>query len=181
MWLSGPVAHEWHVSAPLAEAGGQQHPHLAARFAVRWYPALKQARVDVTIENNWAYEAAPQNLTYDAAIEVGGATVYRKAGLTHYHHARWRTLAWWGGAPALHLRHDTRQLIDSLALPNYDPALKIDERALAQMASAWKGPAIEPMGVGTATPSMPGTGGRPDIGLLPSWAVTYLQIGRAHV
>jgi len=174
VWLSGPVAHEWHASAPLAEAGGQQHPHLAARFAVRWYPALKQARVDVTIENNWAYEAAPQNFTYDADIEVGGATVYRKAGLTHYHHARWRTLAWWGGAPALHLRHDTRQLIDSLALPNYDPALKIDERALAQMASAWKGAATEPMGVGTATQSMPGTGGRPDIGLLPSWAVTYL-------
>lgn len=173
-WLNGPVAHEWQVNAPLAEPNGQQHPHLAARFAVRWYPALKQARVDVTIENSWAWEAAPQNFTYDAEIEVGGATVYRKTGLTHYHHARWRTLAWWGGAPALHLRHDTRQLIDSLALPNYDPAVRIDERVLAKMGADWKGASTEPMGVGMAARTMPATGGRPDIGLLPNWAVAYL-------
>jgi len=173
-WLSGPVVHEWHVSAPLAERNGQQHPHLAARFAVRWYPALKQARVDVTVENDWAYEAAPQNFIYDAEIEVGGKTVYRQAGLTHYHHARWRKLAWWGGEPALHLRHDTRQLIDSYALPNYDPAVRIDERALAQMAAEWTGASTAPMGVGRASMYMPGTGGRPDIGLQPGWAVAYL-------
>jgi len=53
-WLKGPIAHEWLVSAPLAERNGSEHPHLAARFAVRWYPGLKKARVDVTIENNWA-------------------------------------------------------------------------------------------------------------------------------
>ncbi|WP_310612687.1 hypothetical protein, partial [Acinetobacter baumannii] len=37
-WLKGPVAHEWHVSTPLADRNGSEHPHLAARFAVRWYP-----------------------------------------------------------------------------------------------------------------------------------------------
>lgn len=174
VWLNGPVAHEWQVAAPLLDAAGQEHPHLAARFAVRWYPALKKARVDVTVENNWAWEPAPQNFTYDAAIEVGGKTVYRKAGLQHYHHARWRTLAWWGGAPALHLRHDSRQLIDSLALPNYDPAVAIGEKALADMFSKWNGPRTEPMGVGAALAAMPTTGGRGDIGLQPAWAVGWL-------
>ena len=173
-WLKGPVAHEWHVSTPLADRNGSEHPHLAARFAVRWYPGLERARVDVTIENNWAYEPAPQNFTYDAEIEVGGKTVYRKEKLTHYHHARWRTLAWWGGDPALHLRHDSRQLIDSHALPNYDPTVAVKDSALAKSIAAWTGPKTEPMGVGLALPAMPTTGGRGDIGLQPEWAVSYL-------
>jgi hypothetical protein len=58
-WLSGAVANEWHVSAPLATAAGVAHPHLAARFAIRYYPVVKKARVDVTIENAWAYEPGP--------------------------------------------------------------------------------------------------------------------------
>ena len=173
-WLAGPVAHEWLASAPLSGADGKEHPHLAARFAVRWYPALKKARVDVTVENNWAFEPAPQGFTYDAEVTVGGKQVYAKAGLNHYHHARWRKLAWWGGEPALHLRHDPRQLIDTYALPNYDPSVRIDERALAGLYRRWEGSRIEPMGVGMATPGMPTTGGRIDIGLLPGWAVMYL-------
>lgn len=173
-WLKGPIAHEWHVSAPLADRNGSEHPHLAARFAVRWYPELKKARVDVTIENNWAYEPAPQNFTYDAEIEVGGKTIYRKQNLTHYHHARWRTLAWWGGDPALHLRHDSRQLIDSHALPNYDSTVTISEGMLAKASAAWSGPKTEPMGIGVALAAMPTTGGRGDIGLQPEWAVSYL-------
>lgn len=173
-WLNGPVAREWLVSAPLTDRAGQEHPHLAARFAVRWYPALKKARVDITLENNWAWEPGPQNFSYDAEIEVGGKTVYRKAGFEHYHHARWRTLAWWGGAPSLHLRHDSRQLIDSQALPNYDPAVTIAEKALADLSTRWSGPKTEAMGVGAALPAMPTTGGRPDIGLQPAWAVAWL-------
>jgi len=174
LWLAGPVAQEWQVSAPLAAADGKEHPHLAARFAVRWYPALKKARVDVTVENNWAFEPAPQAFTYDAEITVGGKQVYARQDLKHFHHARWRKLAWWGGEPALYLRHDPRQLIDTLALPNYDPALRINERALANLMSRWEGSKIEPMGVGLALPGMPTTGGRIDIGLLPGWAVMHL-------
>ena len=173
-WLAGPVAHEWHVSAPVADRNGSEHPHLAARFAVRWYPGLKKARVDVTIENNWAYEPQPQNFTYDARIDVGGRTVYSKDKLTHYHHARWRKLAWWGGDPALHLRHDSRQLIDSYALPNYDRTVRISESTLAKTFRDWSGPRTEPMGVGLAMAAMPTTGGRGDIGLQPDWAVNYL-------
>lgn len=173
-WLKGPIAHEWLVSAPLAERNGSEHPHLAARFAVRWYPGLKKARVDVTIENNWAYEPAPQNFIYDAEIEVGGKTVHRAEGMTHYHHARWRKLAWWGGDPALHLRHDSRQLIDSRALPNYDPEVMIREGALLDANAKFARSKAEPMGVGLALPGMPTTGGRGDIGLQPEWAVAYL-------
>lgn len=173
-WLDGPIAREWQVSASLVDSGGQPHPHLAARFALRWYPGFGKARVDVVVENNWAFEPAPQNFTYDARVMIGGRTVYNRQDLTHYHHARWRKLFWWGGAPDVHIRHDTRQLIESKALPNYDQSVSIDETRLSRMAADWHGPRTEPMGTGMALKVMPAPGGRADIGLLPGWAAMYL-------
>ncbi len=174
LWLDGPVAREWLLSTPLLDAEGRPHPHLAARFAVRWYPLLARARIDVTVENNWAWEPAPQNFVYDARIIVGENEVYTHPGLNHYHHARWRKLFWWGGEPALHVRHDTRQLIGSRAVPNYDQSVRIDEKALAQLYGIWNREKAEPMSTGLATRAMPTTGGRPDIGLMPGWAAMYL-------
>lgn len=172
-WIAGPIASEWLLAAPLTNVDGTPHPHLSARFAIR-ASGTERARVDVTIENNWAFEPAPQNFTYDAQILVGGKTVYARQNLTHYHHARWRKVVWWGDAPQLHVRHDTAYLLATRALPNYDQGVTIGEPALAALKTAWTGPKTEPMGVGLANPYMPSTGGRADIGLLPGWAASYL-------
>lgn len=173
-WLTGAISNEWIVSAPLKTTAGVVHPHLTARFAVRWYNAIKKARVDVTIENAWAYEAAPQNFTYDAAVLVGGQKVYEKAALIHFHHARWRKLFWWGDAPQVHIRHNAAYLINTRAVPNYDQSVVVSEGALAALRYNWTGPSTEPMGTGAAEPYMPNTGGRRDIGLLPGWSAMYL-------
>jgi hypothetical protein len=173
-WLSGPTVNEWHVWAPLTSADGKAHPHLTARFAIRAYSGMNRARVDVTIENNWAYEPAPQNFVYDAAVKVGGQSVYTAAAMTHYHHARWRKLFWWGAAPEVHIKHNTAYLIATKALPSYDQSVVIPEATLASYKAGWTGAKTEPMGVGFANPYMPSTGGRGDIGLLPGWAATYL-------
>ena len=173
-WLQGPVVTELQVAAPLKNAKGDEHPHLAARFALRWYPEARQARIDVSVENDWAYEPDPQNFTYDVTITADGKQVYQKQELTHYHHARWRTLAWTGEAPALHLRHDSAYLVASRALPNYDLSVVMREKVLSGFESAWNGPKTEPMGAGLAQRAMRGTGGRSDIGLLPGWAAAYL-------
>ncbi|MFC5476838.1 hypothetical protein [Massilia suwonensis] len=173
-WLQGPVVTELQVAAPLKNAKGDEHPHLAARFALRWYPEARQARVDVTLENDWAYEPDPRNFTYDVTITAGGKQVYRRQDLTHHHHARWRSVAWTGEAPALHLRHDSAYLIATRALPNYDLSVVMREKALATMDAQWEGPKTEPMGVGLAARSMHAQGGRPDIGLLPGWGAAYL-------
>ncbi|CAN5272385.1 hypothetical protein BH11PSE11_BH11PSE11_28410 [soil metagenome] len=173
-WIAGPVANEWLVSSPLKTAGGNAHPHLSARFAVRWYPAQNKAKVDVILENAWAFEPAPQNFTYDIQVNVGGQSVYSKSALTHFTHARWRKSFWWGAAPQIHIKHDTAYLISTKAVPYYDPTVVISPAALSSIKSTFSGAAIEPMGNGMATPYMPTTGGRPDIGLLPGWAVSYL-------
>jgi hypothetical protein len=174
-WLNGPVATEWQVSAPLRSSSGAQHPHLSARFAIRWYAGASKARVDVVVENDWAYEPSPQNFTYDASVIMGGKSVYNKASMTHYHHARWRKLFWFNTAtPEVNVKHNTAYLINSRALPNYDQSVVIPETELASFKSKWTGSITEPMGVGLAAPAMPGTGGRSDIGLLPGWSAAYL-------
>jgi hypothetical protein len=174
-WLAGANANEWIVSAPLTSSSGAQHPHLAAHFAIRWYQAAKRARVDVALENNWAYEAGPRNFTYNADFVVGGKSVYSKTGMNHLHHARWRKLGWWGGdTPEVNVKHNTAYLIASRAVPNYDQSLSIPESSLKSLQAEWTGTKTEPMGVGLANPYMPSTGGRRDIGLLPGWTVTYL-------
>jgi hypothetical protein len=174
VWLDGPLVTEWLVSAPLRDDKGAEHPRLSARFAVRWYKALHKARVDVTLENAWAFQPAPRDETYDARVLIGGKEVYAKPGLAHLNQARWRKTFWWGEVPAMHIRHDSAYLIASRALPNYDRSLRISGAALAGLQSAWHGPKTEPMGVGLAVAYMPTTGGRPDIGLLPGWAALYL-------
>lgn len=173
-WLAGPVANEWHASVPLRSAAGEDHPHLTVRFALRTYHGASRARVDVTVENNWAYEPGPRNFSYDAEIAIDGKPVFSKPGMLHYHHARWRKVFWSGGDPGVEVHPDMRHLIASGAVPNYDPALQAAEPALAELQALWKGERIEPMGTGAAMPYMPTTGGRADIGLLPGWAALYL-------
>lgn len=173
-WLKGNVVNEWLVSAPLKAPDGSVHPHLSARFAIRAYTGEQRARVDVTVENDWAYEAAPQNFTYKAAVTVGADTVYSRDQLTHFHHARWRKLFWWGAAPQLSIAHNSAYLIATRAVPNYDRSTFFSELNLMALSSHYKSANTEPMGVGLATAYMPTSGGRTDIGLLPGWAATYL-------
>lgn len=174
-WLAGGVVNEWIGNAPLKDASGATHPNLTVRFAVRWYPGLdKQARVDVVVENTKTFVAG-RTLTYDVNVEVGGRQVYAKAGLTHYHHARWHQTAWWNaaGEPMLNLQHNTAYLIATKAVPNYDQSLVIPESTLAGFASQLNGK-TGPMTIGPANAYMGTTGGRGDIGPLPNWTVSHL-------
>ncbi|MCZ2250021.1 MAG: hypothetical protein LC111_14780 [Bacteroidia bacterium] len=170
-WLEGPLATEAAFSVPLESAEGKVHPHLHARFNVRMYAGAKSARVDFIVENDWAYAVGPRNYTYDAALWVGGKPVYTKEDLVHTVRARWRQTLEWGANPALFVAEDPAYLMATGAVPNYDPAVIADPGILEgyEALAPW-----EPMTVGLANPYMPSTGGRPDIGILPGWAVLHL-------
>lgn len=173
-WLSGPVVNEWIISSPLVDSDQTPHPHLSARVAIRHYAGANKARVDVTVENDWAFEPSPQNFVYNAEVLIGGQSVYRKTALTHFHHARWRKTFWWNGAPAVQVKHDVAHLLASRAIPNYDTSVAISSTAISTLDSQWRQAHTEPMGSGLVVPYMPTTGGRADIGPLPQWAAMYL-------
>lgn len=173
-WLSGRFANEWLIVAPLKNAQGVEHPHLQARFALRAVGNPVRVRVDVTVENNWAYEAGPKNQTYDVALLINGTPAYGKTSMLHYHHARWRKTFWSGTEPQVQVMHDPAYLIGTRAIANYDQRIVVAETALAAYQSGSTGPAMEPMATGLATPYMGETGARPDIGLLPGWSANYV-------
>ena len=169
-WLSGRHLGEWLINVPFKTAQGVAHPHLQARVALRAAGAPMRIRVDMTIENAWAYEAAPKNQVYDIDLQINGRSVYAKSALLHYHQARWRKTFWSGVEPQVHVMHDTAYLIASRSVPNYDQSVTMAEAALNGYQAGNNGAAVEPMATGMATRSMGETGARPDIGLLPGWA-----------
>ena len=173
-WLAGPIVSEWLMTVPLRNAQGVAHPHLHVRYAIRDYAGAHATRVDISVENDWAYQPALQNFTYDVLIDIGGKNVYAQSDLVHYHHARWRKTFWWQSAPQINVRQNSAYLIASKAVPNYDQNIRISELTLRAMAADWHGSKTEPMGPGAAYAAMPTTGGRPDIGLIPGWGVIHL-------
>ena len=174
MWLDGSLTKEWEVSAPFKTSSGTAHPHLTARFSIRAYKGLESIWVSAVVENNWTFEPGSQNFIYDVSVTSSGQEVFSKLGLTHYHHARWRKEFWWGKQPSVHVKHDTKYLIATKAVPNYDQSLVVPETALAGLATALTADKVGPMTIGLAHLYMPETGGRQDIGSLPRWSVLYL-------
>ncbi len=173
-WLAGPMVAEWMVDSPLIDPGGGLHPHLSARFNIRGYEGMGRVRVDITIENTWAFVPDPANWIYDVEILVGGVEVFSRSNLEHYHHARWRKVFWWGEEPRVHVAHDTAYLIESGAVPNYDQSVVIAESVLDSMETEWNSEDRGPMTIGFAVSYMPMTGGRRDIGPMPRWSARYL-------
>jgi hypothetical protein len=168
VWLNGPLVSEWIVGGPVRSPDGIAHPHLAAYFHVRAYAGLQRVRVDIVIENNWTLVGNPGNFTYDVNLSVGGTTVYSAVGLTHYHHARWHKVFWWGERPQVDVVFDKSYLQDTKAVPKYPP-LSPSEAALSSFVSA-----IEPMQNGNLQKYMPETGANEAIGPLPRWTSLYL-------
>ncbi len=180
VWLQGDIVGEWITSGGLVSSEGAVHPHLHARFYVRAYSGNLNTRISVVIENNWAYEENPSNITYDLNVSIAGESVLQETQLTHYHHARWRRVFWAGDKPNVYAQHNVNYLINSAAVPNYDQSITLSDEALAGMATNWDGEAKKLMGIGTVEAYMPGGGARPDIGPLPRWAARYLISGHEN-
>lgn len=171
-WLSGPLAKEWLVRGPLKDNQGNEQPNLGVEFYIRAYRGLHHVRVGIAIDNDWAYAAAPRNLTYNVTVSVGGKAVYHRSDLTQYAHTRWHGVFWWGKAPP---RRDvwlnTAYIQSTGAVPQYEH-LRPSEHALKGLLAHW-----QPMQHGSIAKYMPATGANPDIGLLPRWTALYLVSG----
>jgi hypothetical protein len=170
-WLQGALVTEGLFKVPLA-ANGVSHPLLHARFYVRAYQGGTSARVGVSIENTDAY-TAPANVTYDLQVQVGGQTVLSQAAVPHYAHSRWYRVFNYGAQPNVTVGLNPQFLLSSPAVPHYDSTLKIADSAITNWVSKWS-TSNGLMGIGPVVAYMPTTGGRPDIGPLPSWSAMHV-------
>jgi hypothetical protein len=175
MWLSGPIASEFILRGPFSAVDDNTpHPHLTAGFHVRAYRDTPAVRTDFIIENDWAYEPGPRNWTYDVVMSAGGKTIYEKLGLVHYQHARWHKVGWSGAEPKVAVAQALQPFTGSKIVPNYKLDFPIFRRDLAKTSEALAHSDVEPMGNGLVSTYMPMTGGRRDIGFLPTWSVFHL-------
>lgn len=168
-WLSGPQVSEWIVGGPVRTGAGTAHTHLTAYFHVRAYAGnpIDRVRVDVVVENNWSFVAGPGDVTYDATILAGVATVYSKPALTHYHRARWHRRVFWGSEPQAYVQHDFAYLQHTKAVPEYEQVTPTEAFLNSVRQST------EPMSNGDQTPNMDQTGYQAGIGPLPHWDAVY--------
>lgn len=172
-WLKGPLTSEWVIGAPLQNADGQTHPHLMAYFAVRAYGSapVTRVRTDVTVENNWAYVADPQNYRYQPTISVAGRSkpAYRPEPFTHYRQARWHHVVWWGENEQrpLYAKINPAYLQSTAAVPQYARG-HLSSKLLKKRQSC------PPMKSCGQTAHMEQTGSQDAIGPLPRWSAAFV-------
>lgn len=171
VWLKGPLTSEWLVGGPIA-ADGSIGSHIAVYFYIRAYAsapggAVNRARVNVVVENDWAYGANPQDITYSATIRVGDKS-FEVDGLKHYFHARWHKVIWWGGKPSVYAQLNTAYLQATGAVSKY-AAIKPTDDFLAGVIQS-----CAPMDHCDQTGHMGNAGSQPSIGPLPRWTTAYV-------
>jgi hypothetical protein len=178
-WLQGSIATEYVLNIPFKGVDGQPHAFLMAQFAIRFYPGINKAKVDVAVESTKAYTVT-SDVTYNVILNVGGVQKYSKNGLVHFPLARWKKTYDWNAANVTHIRHNTAYLIATKQVANYNQSIVMDEATLSGYASMLATSSeFEPMGKGRFTSAMGTTGGRPDIGLAPdSYAATIISMDK---
>ncbi len=169
-WLSGPLVSEWVVGGPLLDEQGKPHPHLAVYFAVRAYGPVpvSRVRVDVIVENDWAYAPDPHNERYDGTIKIGDQTVAAVKDLEHYRQARWHKTFRWGAPDPVYAELSSHYLQYSRAVPRYEDVYP-SEAVLRRVRQT-----CAPMQNCDQTRYMANTGAQDAIGPLARWSSVYV-------
>lgn len=165
-WLAGPLLREVSVTRSVSKG-------LRLIFNIRGYKngALQ---TDIVFATDHAFTTGTDNLVYDVTIRNNGQRVFERNALDHHHKATWHHTVPSGPLPKLSVVRDMDYLLKTGTVPLYDFSMGTSEAVLNETADALARADNGPMGMATVTPYMPGTGGRPDIGPLPTWAARYL-------
>ena len=168
-WISGPLAQERRFMA-------DANDHLQILFDV-FVPRQGPARVDVIFHNDWTGIHRRDDLVYDVEMRLGGAVVYQARGVRQYPFSTWHHILWTDGKPSLRVAQNLALLEAAAAVPRYATDFNIHRDFLDQIARMADKSGDTAMAGGTVDSHMPDTGGRMDIGPLPTWAVIDLRQG----
>ena len=103
-----------------------------------------------------------------------GREVYRLDDIVNFAHSRWRHVFWQGPQPKLNVVRDMAYFYATRSIPQYDTTRDVGEQTAVTYADRMKLAGLGPMQSGTVERTMPGPGGRDDIGILPRWSALYL-------
>jgi hypothetical protein len=174
-WQQGPQVTQVRFSTPVTSS-------MQLVFNVSLY-ADGTTCTDVQFDNDLAMTASGGTLTYDAAISQNGQTVLNQTGITQYQYQNWDQVVWSNGAPGVNVQQNVAALEATGLMFNYDTSIGVAASTVAKNAAnmaAGIGSTGKPtnayaiLGPGDITQYMSQTGGRPDIGPMPTWDVDWL-------
>lgn len=165
-WLSGPLTHEIRLTADMGNG-------LTAVADYR-ETADGRKRLAFDLTNDALFDAAERR--YSLTVTINGRPVITARDIPHYPHSAWRRVVELGAPSAAHVVHDGPYLIAAGAVPPYDPELRLEPFFWNKLAQEHARSDHEPLKPGMIEPAMPTTGGRPDIGPIPAWAVAWLRL-----
>jgi len=181
-WLQGPLCTQIIVEdrSPnqAFDLGWDEAKSFHPIFVATFYPGWRGVKVDLIGENVWINKV--QDLRYSLALKVGwplpDAPAYTTNNLVHSARTRWRKQFWSGPEPgAINIDYNLPYMIHSRVVPNFDLTKSVPNSAVsAEVAAFNRTDRGEINGVGQWQRAFGTTGGRPDIGLFPRWAVRYL-------
>lgn len=170
LWISGPLGQERRYVVDATRS-------LQLAFDV-FLPRNGPSRVDVIFRNDWADVRADDVVNYDVEIALGPETVFTARNVQQHPYTTWHRLIWSDGSEPLRVAPNVADLASAGAIPNYDTRFDASE-SRAELSEMVRQLRREPLSPGTLTQYMPTSGGRWDIGPLPTWAVLHLLDGDA--
>jgi hypothetical protein len=185
-WTSGPIATTIiladHTALRKYDMGFDSNNSIRPIFHATFWPTVGLVKVRFTGEDS--NTTTLQDVNYQLALSTGSAsptTVYSNANLNHYLGTRWTKQFWLSNAPDIRVNvdHNLAYLSQTQSFPNFNMNVRpqLTEAILASNYSNWTGKARDLYDNAFWMKYMPTTGGRPDIGTFPSWALLWVYTG----
>jgi hypothetical protein len=114
-------------------------------------------------------------VNYDVEIHVAGAPRYKAQGVQHHPFTAWHKQFWTDNGGDLRVVPSLALLSAAGAVPRYDPEFRIAGKYSSDLAQAVQELRDRPLDSAMITKYMPTSGGRMDIGPLPTWAALDLM------
>jgi Divergent InlB B-repeat domain len=182
-WLQGPVATSIlvldHSANRRYDVGNDSHRSIRPMFNITFWPTINEYTVRYVAEN--ANTETLQDQSYDISLTLGhnDKLLYEKLNVPHQAMTRWTKQFHstnYLNNP-LSIDHNVQYLVRTKSLPNYDYNRIVPESQIAQDWALWQNKSTDIYDTGLWQPAMAAAGGRPDIGLYPSWAVKWVFTG----
>jgi hypothetical protein len=165
-WINGPLAQERRFVTDVND-------RLQVMFDV-FTPHEGPARIDVIFHNDWTGIRHDDNFDYDVEMRLAGAVAFQAKGVHQYSFSTWHHLLWSDGKPSVRIVQNLDMLAAAAGVPRYVSDFSIAREFLDQISQAAAKVGDRAMEPGIVTSHMPDTGGRMDIGPLPTWAAIDL-------
>ncbi|MFZ1989572.1 MAG: hypothetical protein WAW96_07340 [Alphaproteobacteria bacterium] len=169
-WIKGPLAEERRFAAEV-------NNNIEVVFDV-FVPRSGPSRVDVSVHNDWITAHKADTVRYDVDMRIAGKSVYSAQAVNQYPFSTWHHVVWSDGREPPQILQDVSELISAAAIPSYDTSADVDSDLLRELERSLAGSG-RPFDVTVVEKHMPDTGGRWDIGPLPTWSVAYLLSKRS--